>query len=310
MKNIVKVLSLAIIGATLASCADKPEFTSAPFVSLYRTSATVQESEAGTVYYIPVKLYNFKDATSVAYSLSGTATNGVDYTIADQSGVLNFTAGTDSLAIPVKVTGQPGVFTGDKTMRLTLVSATGGVSINNFKNFNLNIKDLDHPLSALFGAYTMKAVEVASDWETLSYVTWTMNISQYEGDATKVWMDNLSNFSAVSYHNYTGDCPVWGQVSADKKTITITLPQKTKGKAIDFGFDNIYAFGHEGFGGNYILDAATVTFTLQDDGKWVTKDNFGFGHPEDAVDYPDLFYPYSVNYSTYNANYPTYFEKK
>ena len=308
MKNIVKVLSIAVIGATLASCADKPEFTTAPFISMYSTSTTINEKEGGTVYNIPVKVYHAKEAVSVAYTLGGTAVNGTDYTLLDQSGVLNFPVGTDSLVIPVNVIGQPGTFTGDRTVRVTLSSSTGA-EINSRKNFTITIKDLDHPLSELFGAYTMKAVEVSSDWESLGYFSWTMNISQYDGDPTKIWMDNLSRFSASAYHSYTGDAPVWGSVSADKKTITITFPQKTDGNLAAFGLDNLYGYGHEGLGGNYILDEFTVTFQLQDDGRWITKDNFGFSHPDDVVDYPDLFYPYCVNYSSFNANYPTYFQK-
>ena len=308
MKNIVKVLSIAVIGATLASCTDKPEFTTSPFVSMYSTSVTINEKAGGTLYNIPVKVYHAKEAVSVAYTISGTAVNGTDYTLPDQSGVLNFPVGTDSLAIPVNVIGQPGTYTGDKTVRVSLASSTGA-EINSRRNFTLTIKDLDHPLLDLFGAYTMKAAEIGSDWETVGYFSWTMNISAYEGDATRIWMDNLSAFSAAAYHSYTGDAPVWGKVSSDKKTITITLPQKTDGNLAAFGLDKLWAYGHEGLGGDYILDECTVTFKLQDDGRWITTDNFGFSHPEDVVDYPDLFYPYCVNYSSYSANAPTYFKK-
>ena len=274
MKNTIKALALAVLAAGLVSCVDKPEFTTVPFVSMYRTSATVTETAGGTVYSIPLKLYNTSDST----------------------------------AIVVNVTGQPGVFTGNLNMRVTLESATAGVTIGNFKSFNMTIKDVDHPLSALFGTYTMAAVSVTNNGEVV-YPKWTVNVSQFDGDATKVWFDNLTYFSAVPYHSYTGNAPVFGIVSADKKTITIPLPQKTTGSLSAFGLDNIYMFAHEGAGGVYLTDNVDIVFKLNDDGAWTTEQCFGAGHPDDLADYPDLFYEYCVNYSNFNSGYPTYLKK-
>ena len=308
MKNTIKVLALAIVAAGLVSCVDKPEFTRVPFVTMYRTSATVNESAAGTVYNIPVKLYNTTEGTSVSYSVSGTAKNGVDYSFADQSGVLNIPPGSDSTAIAVRVTGQPGTFTGNLTMKVTLESATNGVDIGNFKNFTITIKDLDHPLSELFGAYSMSAVCVNSNGG-YSYPTWTVNVSQYDGDATRLWFDNLTYFSATAYKSYTGNSPVYGIVSNDKKTITIPLPQKTTGSLSAFGLDYVWMFAHEGTDGVYITDNVNVVFTQNADGSWTTNQSFGAGHPDDIADYPDLFYYYCVNYADFNSNYPIVLKK-
>lgn len=308
MKNTIKAFALAVLAAGLVSCVDKPEFTTVPFVSMYRTSATIEESQGGTVYNIPVKLYNTSDATSISYEVTGTATNGLDYSLADQSGVLNIPAGADSAAIVVNVTGQPGVFTGDRSMRITLKSATGDVTIGNVKSFNMTIKDLDHPLSEIFGSYTMKAVSSDTDGG-LYYNTWDLNISQYDGNTSRVWLDNLTYFT-VAYASYTGASPVYGVVSADKKTITVPLPQKTTGSLSAFGLDNVYMLGHEGLDGVYTTDSFNVVFTLGEDGRWTTEQCFGTGHPDDLADYPDLFYDYCVNYSTFNSAYPTYFQKK
>ncbi len=311
MKNIVKLFALAALCAGLFSCQDKPTYNEVPFVSMYRTSATIEESQAGVVYNIPVKVYHAKGATSVTYTVSGNATSGVDYSFSDKGGVLNFPAGTDSLAIPVRVTGQPGTFTGNLNFKVQLTGATDGVTLGGTTAFVMTIKDLDHPLSALFGDYEMKALS-ATNSGGAAYPTWTMKMSQYEGDPTRIWMSNLTYFSATAYASYTKDCPVWGKVSDDKKTITIPLPQLTTGSLEAFMGPGEQAtmFAHEGLGGNYITKDTDVVFKLQDDGRWVTQDNFGIGHPDDLADYPDLFYEYCVNYSSYNANYPTYFKKK
>ena len=319
MKNIVKILSLAVLGVAMASCADKPKFNTDSFISMYRPSATVNENASGTLYNIPVKVYHAEGAVSVAYTVSGTAESGVDYTLADQSGVLNFAAGTDSLAIPVTVFGQPGTFTGDRTMRITLTSSTGA-EINSRKTFTLTIKDLDHPLVELFGDYTMSAICLNNNGG-LSYPAWELEISEYKGDVTKVWLSNVTPFAAA--WGDTGDCPVYGTVSSDKKTITITLPQETTGTLKEWGYtdegnSSAWIYAHEGFkldadgnlAGLYILADKDIVFTLGEDGSWTTKDSVGLSHPDDVKEYPDLFYYYAVNYSNYNANYPTVFKKK
>lgn len=311
MKKIFRVFALAAACAALFSCVDKPEFTKVPFVTMYKTSATVLETQEGTVFSIPVKLYDFTgDESIVAYKVvGGTATSGVDYKLEDISGVLDFKGGVDSLNIKVQVIGQPGTFTGDLNVKFALQSATDGVTIGKYSTFTLNIKDADHPLTELFGAYDMQAVSYSSG---LKYPKWTINLSQYEGYPDRIWIDNPTYFT-VAYSSLTGDSPIYGVVSSDKKTITIPLPQKTTGNLSDFGLDNVYVFAHEGFNGGegkYITADSKVVFKLQEDGSWVTSDCFGAGHPDDLADYPELFYNYCVNYSTYSPSYPTYFVKQ
>ena len=313
MKKIFRVFALAAACAALFSCVDKPEFKKVPFVTMYKKSATVLETQEGTVFSIPVKLYDFTgDESIVAYKVvGGTATSGVDYKLEDISGVLDFKGGVDSLNIKVQVIGQPGTFTGDLNVKFALQSATDGVTIGKYSTFTLNIKDADHPLTELFGAYDMASI-CYENGTGLIYPKWTINISQYEGYADRVWIDNPTYFT-VAYASYTKSSPIYGVVSSDKKTITIPLPQKTTGSLSAFGLDNVYVFAHEGFNGGegkYITADTKVVFKLQEDGSWVTSDCFGAGHPDDLADYPELFYEYCVNYASYSSSYPTYFVKK
>ena len=139
-----------------------------------------------------------------------------------------------------------------------------------------------------------------------------MNMSAYDGDPTRVWMDNLTAFT-VAYGNYTGAAPTFGIVSADKKTITIPLPQKTKGDLSAFGFDNVWMMAHEGYGGGagvYITDGTNIVFTQGADGTWSTTQSFGAGHPDDLAKWPKLFTDYCVNYADVSAANPICFVKK
>jgi hypothetical protein len=99
----------------------------------------------------------------------------------------------------------------------------------------------------------------------------------------------------------------------DKKTITIPLPQKTKGDLSAFGLDNVWMMAHEGYGGGagvYITDGTNIVFTQGADGTWSTTQSFGAGHPDDLADYPELFYNYCVNYADVSATAPICFVKK
>lgn len=293
--------------AGLAACSDT-EYKVVPFASLDTQAVTVNESETETLVSIPVRVYNNKTGCTVSYTIAdGSAVNGVNFKPLNDSGVLNFEAGTDSLAISFYTTGAPGTFTGDQTFSVSLTEASDGVTIGASSKCTVTIKDTDHPLSDLFGKYTMQAVSLNTN-DGFAYYKWTMNISPYEGDVTRIWLDNVVYFS-VAYNSYTGNCPVYGVVSDDRKSITIPLPQKTTGSlksAFDLGDAWIYA--HEGTEGGYITAGTNVVFTLNEDGQWVTPTDFGLTDA-DVVDQYSVLYAYCVNFSSFNAKYPTYFTK-
>ncbi len=306
MKTILKSIITAAAVAGLAACSDS-EYKVVPFASLDTQAVTVDESETETLVSIPVRVYNNKTGCTVSYTITdGSAVNGVNFKPLNDSGVLNFEAGTDSLAISFYTTGAPGTFTGDQTFSVKLTDASEGVTLGTFSKCTVTIKDTDHPLSALFGKYTMKAVSLNTN-DGLGYYSWDMNMSPYEGDVTRVWMDNVVMFS-FALNSYSGNCPVYGVVSDDRKTITIPLPQKTTGSLAVFELGDAWIYAHEGTKGGYITEGTNVVFTLNEKGEWVTPTDFGLSNP-DVVDQYSVLYAYCVNFSSYNAKYPTYFTK-
>lgn len=249
MKNTIKAFALAVLAAGLVSCTDKPEFSTGPFVSLYRTSATVAESVNGTVYNIPVKLYNSTAGTSVSYSISGTAVNGLDYTLADQSGVLNIPAGADSAAIAVRVTGQPGNFTGNRALRLSLQSATGGVSINNFKNFTLTISDKDLHVDWKY---------LEGTWKAQDYDGGTKDGDQYEVTITKV-----DDTTLELYNLWGGEETLTGTVKFDEGGTSATISFAARQVVMDasaYGYGNLILLGQREDGNwAYVPAVASVS---------------------------------------------------
>lgn len=306
MKNIVKAFAVLAAAASLVACNKYADYNWVPYVSLDLRSVTIEESDPATTWTLPVHLYNHPGACTVTYTVEGVnATAGVDFVVNDATGVLNFT-GNDTQNITVSITGQPGVYTGNLQFRIKLASASDDVTLGSISTCTVTIKDLDHPLSAMFGEYTMCGVTYSDGW---IYPSWTATISPVEGSTTKIAFENITPFS-VAYGSYTGPMVVIGTVSADKKTITFATLQQT-GDASAFGYDTFTFYGHGGADGEYSTDAGVVTFTLDEaSGRWTTTDSFGFSHPDDLVDYPDLFYDYCVLFSDFNPNYPTYFVKK
>ena len=297
--------------AALASCNKELTFDHHSFISMYGGNQSVSE-DVGNVT-IPVSIYNNKDgATITVKCTNGTAVSGTNFQLVEpSSGVINAAAGDTLKKIVVKIIDRPGIFDGNLAFNVSIDSQSEGVEVGAHDNVTITIKDNDHPLVDFFGEYTMRAVSLNSSGG-LGYYQWTVNVSAYEGNVSRLSFDNVTYFSAVAYHSYTGDCPVYGVVSDDKKTITFPFPQSSgtlSGWGID---DDAYTFGHTGYDGIYTTADVEVVFTLDEEsGRYITTDSFGISHPSDLADYPDLFYYYAVNYSNFNpANYPTYFIKK
>ena len=313
MKNIVKVLAVLAVAAGFASCNQYEQYKTAPYASVDVRAVEIEESEAGTLYNLPVHVYNKTGACTLTYAITEvTAKNGKHFVPSSTSGVLEFPAGTDSLAIGVTVKGQPGEYTGNLTFSIDLVSATEGVTIGALKSCVITIKDLDHPLSAMFGTYTMSGVTINSNGG-LSLPEWSLTMAAVDGDPTKVSLSSLTAFDYAYGAYMDGSLAVVGTVSEDHKTITIATPQEVEGTAGSWGSSEHFVFyKHEGYTGgigNYITDPAEVVFTLAEDGAYYTSDSFGFSIPSDLADYPDMFYYYAIVMSNFSPNYPTSFKK-
>ena len=209
MKNIFKAIAVLAGVAGLAACTKYAEYETAPFASLDFRSATVEESKTAATFTLPVHVYNNDGACSVTYTVdAGTAKEGVDYSLVDASGVLNFAEGTDTQNITISVTGQPGVYTGNLKFTVTLKSASNDVQIGAIKTCTVTVKDLDHPLSAILGEYDADGTDVFGRG-----IVWPLTFSADEENDHKVWIKNIVGF--VYYNDLDWDLSVYGIVSDD-----------------------------------------------------------------------------------------------
>lgn len=308
MKTIIKLFSAVAALSALVSCSIKEDYNNVAFASVDYDSKKVEETTDGTTVTLPVHVYNVNSDCTVAYDVVDiTAKQGVDYTVSG-NGVLNFPAGTEVQNIEINIKGQPGLYTGDTKFQIVLKSATNNVTIGSYNSCTFAIVDKDHPLISLFGTYTYKSLQLDKDTHSPTYFGWTtMNISQYEGDPTKVWIDKLFVLQ-LWYGSYltpgVGKC--YANVSSDLKTISIPVPQNFNTSPVDL-------FGVPGDFWIYKCDFLTfstaeseIVFTLQEDGSYKTEDDFGLNVPGMTGDW---FY-YGLNaFATYDPSKPTYFKK-
>ncbi len=103
-------------------------------------------SEAISIYKIPVVLSEAHLKTvSVDYTISGTATNGDDYTLSD--GTLTITAGTTSDSITIADIIDDSIIEDDETIIITLSNATNA-SLGSKTVYTYTIRDNDLLASA------------------------------------------------------------------------------------------------------------------------------------------------------------------
>ncbi len=287
MKKIFKIFAAVSVLAGLVSCVKYADYKTEPFASLDVASAKVTEpaiDASAVTYKLPVHVYNATSDCSVSYEIKDvTAKQGVDYTIVNGTGVLNFPKGVETQEIEFSVSGQPGTFTGDVNFQVILKEATNNVALGAISTAKITIADKDHPLVSLFGNYQMQSVDVSSSG---SYIIakWETEIKEYPGDVTRVILTNPTYLQTA--YAFPGDLSIYGVVNEDMTKITFPLPQDTKVPYTDFfnpspelgGAGEVFTFvGWDGpnLSGKYAtLEDYNVEFNLQEDGTWVTANAY------------------------------------
>lgn len=322
MKKFFKYFAGIAAAAALFACSPYEDYTTASYVVIDASALEVPEGPykvagADTLIAIPVWLHNNKTGCTVTYTVTdNTATVGTDYTLVDNSGTITFDPGKDSTAIEIKVTGQPGVFTQNVDFTVTLASATNEVPIGAINTCKVTIKDFDHPLTKLFGTYTMYQINLSTT-PAYAYAKFPITISQYAGDPTKVWISDIIYFTYTYASYLTASPAVYADVSSDMKTITIPVPQTTKAHGDDMfnemkedDFFTLYAVsGTNPDKLEWDTKEGKITFTLQEDGSYLTNDSFALNVPS-FVAKPDWLYYWMFALSSYNSDYPTRFVKE
>ena len=190
MKKVNYILTILCGAALLASSCSKlntvPVFDAAEsFASISVETASVAENKGQIV--IPVQVASIDPVkTSISYKLiDGTAKAGVDYEDTNASAVLTFDGEQRTADIVIKIIDRPGDYTGDLDFSVELVAATG-LKLSMEKTCKVTINDLDHPLAAILGSYTVSCYDYFQ-----KAVTYTITLSKDPKDISVAWADFL-----------------------------------------------------------------------------------------------------------------------
>lgn len=231
MKRIYEYIGLAFVASAMAVACDKnaePVFDDKDaFVAFEKTSYTVSEdySVDGKIFAIPVTLASVKGIeTTIRFEVTEPETNGAvagtNYELVTAAGVLSFDAEHRTSYIKIK-TLPDGDFTGDLKINIELFG-NEEVNVGSENLATLTFSDVDHPLTAFFGTYTMSGTKYGAS----SPVSWEMEIFKDPEDVTMVWFYNLMGNSG-----WAGDDIVYyGVVNEDKTEITLPFGQESEYK--------------------------------------------------------------------------------
>lgn len=178
--------SVALFGA--CNLNETPEFNDADaFVAFGGISFSVEET--AEVLKVPVRLTSLSNlSTTVTYEvIDSTAIAGRDYELSGGATVLNFDGKDPVQHIEINILPHEGEFTGDRIFGIALKNA-GNINLGSNDTVYVTILDLDHPLSAILGDYTVYGPNYFSGRDA----NWTVKIEKDDaGDITKVWISNL-----------------------------------------------------------------------------------------------------------------------
>lgn len=295
MKKVLTYISLFVFGvALLSSCKnlnESPKFNDKDaFVAFDKAAVTVKEDVKEVK--IPVTLASLKGiATTISYeAVDGTAKNGVDYTLADETGTLTFSAEARTQYITVNIIERDGLFTGDLKFSLKF-KTTGDVLEGAENSCTITIQDHDHPLGEILGSYTATAYSYFDK----AVVSWDMELQKDPSDVTMVWFAGIIPYFATSYAYPQYDTRFYGIADLEAGTITVPLGQTCAYKYQ--GTNDIYLYATYSdlstqTSGNVVLKIDTTK------GVVLSSDTFGFAG-YDASGYWDVTYATDTTPVTY-----------
>lgn len=228
MNKVFKYIGLGLMGSLLAVSCDisnmkflnkLAEFDDADaFVAFDQKTFSINEDSEATAS-ISVTLASVAGIEeTISYKVvDGTAKQGVNYEMVSTSGVLTFDKYNRTQTIEFKVMPD-GQYTGDLKFQIVLnEGATVGVGHEN--TCTITINDIDHPLSALLGSYTMSADNY---WN--GPFTFPMEIRKDANDDHKVWFFNIFGVSGWA----ADDMMYYGNVNDDMTSINLPFGQEAE----------------------------------------------------------------------------------
>lgn len=279
MKSIYKYMVLGLVGSFLAASCDvndfnflnqEPEFDDAnAFVAFDKAAFSIDENSEETLR-LPVTLASVAGLEeTVSFKIEEPeekgAKAGVNYELLTTSGVLSFDKFHRTQYIEFKVMPD-GMYTGDLKFKVVLnEGATVGTGAAG--TCTVTVCDIDHPLAALLGAYTVTGED---NWDGVT--SWPLVLTKDLEDPTLVWFSDLANLGG----NASAIGPFYGNVDSDLTSIVIPFGQVS---ALKYQEKDIVLRGLSPEGNAYEEGSVIVTINKDASGSVVGLDfgqEYGF----------------------------------
>lgn len=263
------IIAAAVALVFTASCNRKVEFQHETFATFDAVTFSVDEN-VGTVN-VPVSIYNptGADVQISVVAQDGVAVKGVDYEIVSPvSGLLTFSGETTTQNVEVKIVDFSGEFTGSKDFKLSLASATDGVSVGALNVASFTIKDLDHPLAMFIGEWTGSPLV---DYFYGDQYTLDLSILANDNDKTfsSLYVCNIDPYFAANGFTAANGCNTFlATVNEDKTKLIIASGQP-------IGYLTCQLIGFDGPDLDSAGTAASFEILLNEDGTLTIPNAFG-----------------------------------
>jgi hypothetical protein len=274
MKKIYFVLAAVLAFGAISCDRTNPYRGEASFVTFSCETSYSLREDAGS-FTLPIRVIGQHGSFSVTVSgEDGTAKNNTHYTILEPaSGVLTFEA-TDSLKyVRFGVNRIPGyVEPGSVEFKVNIDNATSGIERGSRSTVNVTITDADHPLADLIGAWTVTGWDATNSTGGMAKKTYTMNLSAYDGDITRLWCDGINYMPKdATIASVVSMYPVYGIVSEDHATISFPTEQEGGNLGSNNGGMLKLTSGYTN-NGYYVKNIDAIVFTRQEDGSYRCDD--------------------------------------
>lgn len=280
-RRINTFFALALGAFALISCNanDLPKFNDADaFIAFDKSSISVDEN-AGTVN-IPITLVSLNgiESTATIETADGTAISGTDFSLSSSS--VSFSKGSAQQNVVVNINDLAGEFTGDKSFTVKITSG-GNVNVGSNNTCTVTIKDLDHPLSPILGAWSGNAGDYFANGGSTPV---TLELEKDASDVTKVWIKGWSPYII----SMGGNPKYYGIVSEDLTTIEIPAGQGS-GMSMGYGDLCITGFAGDDPDASDMLNSGEMIVLTIDLANNTMTTTQAFGIMDDSY-YWDLFY--------------------
>lgn len=202
MKTVNRILTGLVLLVAASACNRVAEFTTYPHVCFDAGMASYSIKEDHGSLVLPVSTHNLQGATTVSFEVvPGTAVAGTHYTVEPANGTLSFN-GEQTQNITIHIIDNPGVYTGNATFTVNLVTASAPVELSAGKSIKCTVIDNDVPVDWAFveGEWSAQDFKLSGAKDGDAYKVTIKKVNETTLELVNLWGGNKSLEGTITFH--------------------------------------------------------------------------------------------------------------